>query len=209
MFVLCQFFDMRCFHTLTFLSYYSFVSREVLAFYYQYAPIVDYPALSLGRSSPYFAMQASGMRKPKVVAKCCQRAPVGKSVHNSGSPPLQLHASQTQRVGDDGNGTQAHRRAREDGTEQHFEHGIEHARRDGDSQRVVEEGEEQVLTTEATQAKAERPAARRVPAQQAVWLRCSSVKDPQGVFSFVAPCHPAPCPKTALFRIFSQALLAI
>jgi len=39
------------------------------------------------------------------------------------------------------------------------------------------------VTTEPTPAKDKRPAARRVFAQQAVWLRCSSVEDPQGVWA--------------------------
>ena len=39
------------------------------------------------------------------------------------------------------------------------------------------------VTTEPTLAKAKRPAARRVFAQQAVWLRCSSVEDPQKGYS--------------------------
>jgi hypothetical protein len=54
-----------------------------------------------------------------------------------------------------------------------------------------------------------RPAARRVFVQKAVWLRCSSVEDPRGIFSFVAPCHPAFCPKTEPFGIFRQALEGI
>ena len=40
------------------------------------------------------------------------------------------------------------------------------------------------------------------------WLRCSSVEDPQGVFSFVAPRHPPICRKTAPLVVFRQALIA-
>ena len=62
------------------------------------------------------------------------------------------------------------------------------------------------VRNEPTQATGKRPAARRVFGQKAVWLRCSSVKDPQGIFSFVAPRHPAFCPKTEPLGVFSQAL---
>jgi hypothetical protein len=65
---------------------------------------------------------------------------------------------------------------------------------------------QRAVTTEPTQAKTERPAARRVFAQKTVWLRCSSVEDPQVVFSFGAPRHPAFCPKTAPLGICRQAL---
>ncbi len=61
-------------------------------------------------------------------------------------------------------------------------------------------------TPAPTKPQVKRPAALRVFAAQAVWLRCSSVKDPRGVFSFVAPRHPA-CPtKTAPLRILRKAL---
>src|SRR5213075_883170 len=43
---------------------------------------------------------------------------------------------------------------------------------------------QRAVRTEPTQPTAERPAARRVFAQQARWLRCSSVEDPRGIFSF-------------------------
>ena len=42
--------------------------------------------------------------------------------------------------------------------------------------------------------------------QKAVWLRCFSVEDPQGIFSFVASCHTAFRPKTEPLGIFRQAL---
>ena len=62
------------------------------------------------------------------------------------------------------------------------------------------------VRTEPTQATAKRPAARRVFAQKAVWLRCSSVEDPPGIFSFVAHRHPAFCTKTAPLGILKQTL---
>src|SRR5262249_45441852 len=40
----------------------------------------------------------------------------------------------------------------------------------------------------------------------APWLRCSSVEDPRGIFSFIAPRHRADGAKTAPLRIFRQAL---
>ena len=64
---------------------------------------------------------------------------------------------------------------------------------------------QRAVTTEPTPATDKRPAARRVFAQMTVWLRCSSVKDPQGVFSFVAPRHPAFSTKTARLVVFNQA----
>jgi len=64
---------------------------------------------------------------------------------------------------------------------------------------------QRAVSTEPTKATAKRPAARRVFAQRAVWLRCSSVEDPPGIFSFVAP-DTALCAKTAPLRIFRQAL---
>jgi hypothetical protein len=42
--------------------------------------------------------------------------------------------------------------------------------------------------------------------EKAAWLRYSSVEDPPGIFSFVAPRHPAFSPKTAPLVIFRQAL---
>ena len=46
---------------------------------------------------------------------------------------------------------------------------------------------ERAVTPATTKAKAKRPAGRSVFASTAVWLRCSSVEDSQGVFNFVAP----------------------
>src|SRR5713226_7009657 len=51
----------------------------------------------------------------------------------------------------------------------------------------VEASPQRAVTTEPTPATDKRPAARRVFAEKAVWLRCSSVEDPPGIFSFVAP----------------------
>jgi hypothetical protein len=61
------------------------------------------------------------------------------------------------------------------------------------------------VRNEPTPANAKRTGARRVFARKAVWLRCSSVEDPPGIFSCVAPRHPAFCPKTAPLVIFRQA----
>src|SRR6266851_5608872 len=65
---------------------------------------------------------------------------------------------------------------------------------------------QRAVTGEPTQATAKRPAARRVDAEKAGWPRCSSVEDPPGIFSFVAPCHPAFSPKTAPLVVSKQAL---
>jgi len=64
---------------------------------------------------------------------------------------------------------------------------------------------QRIVTVDQTPTEVERPAARRVFAQKAVWLRCSSVEDPPGIFSFVAPRHPAFCPKTGAPGIFRKA----
>ncbi len=69
----------------------------------------------------------------------------------------------------------------------------------------TEASPQQIATVEQTPAKVERAAARRVFAQKAVWLRFSSVEDPPGIFSFVAPRHPAFCPKTGAPGIFRKA----
>jgi len=62
------------------------------------------------------------------------------------------------------------------------------------------------VRTEPTQATDKRPAARRVFAPKAAWLRCSSVEDPGRIFSFVAPRHPAFGAKTRPRGIFGHAL---
>src|SRR5256712_12268596 len=46
---------------------------------------------------------------------------------------------------------------------------------------------QRAVRNESTPATDKRPAARRVFGEKAVWLRCSSVEDPPGIFSFVAP----------------------
>src|SRR5688500_7528873 len=48
--------------------------------------------------------------------------------------------------------------------------------------------------------------ARRVFLEKAVSLRCFSVEDPQGIFCFVAPHHPAFSRRTGPYGIFRQAL---
>src|SRR5258708_36202499 len=65
---------------------------------------------------------------------------------------------------------------------------------------------QRAVRNESTPATDKRPAARRVFAEKAVWLRCSSVEDPPGIFSFVAPRHPAFSPKTAPLVVSKQAL---
>ena len=65
---------------------------------------------------------------------------------------------------------------------------------------------QRAVTAEPTPAAAKRPAARRVFAQKAAWLRCSSVEDPPGIFSFVAPRQAAFCAKTGPHGILKQAL---
>ena len=56
---------------------------------------------------------------------------------------------------------------------------------------------QRAMTGSTTKRPAQRPAVRRIFEAKAGWRRCSSVEDPQGVFSFVAPCHPAFASKTA------------
>jgi hypothetical protein len=57
----------------------------------------------------------------------------------------QVYISQPERVANDGYGTQAHGRACDDGAEQQAEERIKHARRDGDSERVIDERKEKIL----------------------------------------------------------------
>ena len=65
---------------------------------------------------------------------------------------------------------------------------------------------QRAVRAEPTQATGKRPAARRVFGQRVVWLRCSSVEDPQGIFSLVAPRHTTLCPKTAPLIVFKRAV---
>ena len=65
---------------------------------------------------------------------------------------------------------------------------------------------QRAVRNEPTPATVKRPAARRVFEEKAVWLRCSSVEDPPGIFSLVAPRHPAFSPKTAPLVVSKQAL---
>src|SRR6266571_8942922 len=66
---------------------------------------------------------------------------------------------------------------------------------------------QRAVRNEPTLATVKRPAARRVFAEKAAWLRCSSVTDRWRVCSLVAPRHPAFCPKTGPLRILKQALI--
>ena len=73
------------------------------------------------------------------------------------------------------------------------------------------------VRTEPTPADDKSPDALRVFAVKVAWLRCSSLEDPRGIFSFVAPpssvagllrrtgCHPAFSPETGSLGIFRQA----
>src|SRR5215475_3832124 len=74
----------------------------------------------------------------------CQLAkvPARKTKVPSG---LQLCMAQAERVGDHGNGAEAHRGGGEDRAEKNSEERIENAGCDRDSNSVVDEGEEQVL----------------------------------------------------------------
>ena len=68
---------------------------------------------------------------------------------------------------------------------------------------------QRAVRAEPTQAAGKRPAARRVFAQKAVWLRCSSVADRcgyPGPCGSIAPCHTAFSAKTGPHGIFRQAL---
>src|SRR5260370_36307557 len=61
----------------------------------------------------------------------------------------------------------------------------------------VEASPQRAVTTEPTPATDKRPAARTGFAEKAGLLQCPSVEDPPGIFSFVAPRHPAFSPRTA------------
>ncbi len=65
---------------------------------------------------------------------------------------------------------------------------------------------QRAVTAATTKSQGKRPAARWVFALKTIWLRYSSVEDPQGVFSFVTPCHLVFSPKTAPLGILRPAL---
>src|SRR6185436_8069024 len=65
---------------------------------------------------------------------------------------------------------------------------------------------QRAVTLEPTQSKGKRAAARRVFAEKADWRCCSSVEDPRGIFSLVAPSHSAFSAKTGPHAVFRQAL---
>src|SRR5258706_8532909 len=65
---------------------------------------------------------------------------------------------------------------------------------------------QRAVTVEPTPAAGKNTAARRVFAEKAGWLRCSSVEDPPGIFSLVASRHPAFSAKTGPLGILRQAL---
>src|SRR5216684_704641 len=61
------------------------------------------------------------------------------TVRRQAAGRLKFRAPQPQRIGDDGNRTEAHRRTGNHGTKQPVEDWIENPRRDGDSQQIVDE----------------------------------------------------------------------
>lgn len=65
---------------------------------------------------------------------------------------------------------------------------------------------QRAVRTEPTKVTAKRTAARRVFAQKALWLRCSSLTDRWRVCSLVSPRQRAFCAKTGPRRILKQAL---
>src|SRR5262245_37425639 len=65
---------------------------------------------------------------------------------------------------------------------------------------------QRAVTAEPTQAPGKRLTARRVFAEKAAWLRCSSVEDPPGIFSLLTPRHSAFSAKTGPHAIFRQTL---
>src|SRR5436190_23933541 len=65
---------------------------------------------------------------------------------------------------------------------------------------------QRAVTAEPTPANAKRSAARRVFAEKARWLRCSSVTGPGWPCSLVTPCQRAFSAKTGPHGIFRQAL---
>src|SRR5436190_12405846 len=65
---------------------------------------------------------------------------------------------------------------------------------------------QRAVTAEPTPANAKRSAARRVFAEKARWLRCSSVTGPGWPCSLVTPRHRAFSAKTGPHGIFRQAL---
>src|SRR6266498_1855640 len=69
----------------------------------------------------------------------------GPKLGQGDSQVSKLGVAESQRVGDDGNGTQTHRCSRDDGAEQDAEGRIEHACGDGDAKRVVNKSKEKVL----------------------------------------------------------------
>ncbi len=65
---------------------------------------------------------------------------------------------------------------------------------------------QRAVTLEPTKASRKRPVARRVFAEKALWLRCSSVTDRWRVCSLVAPRHRAFSAKTGPHLFFRQSL---
>ncbi len=65
---------------------------------------------------------------------------------------------------------------------------------------------QRAVTVEPTKASRKRPVARRVFAEKALWLRCSSITDRWWVCSLVAPRHRAFSAKTGPHLFFRQSL---
>ena len=89
---------------------------------------------------------------------------------------------------------------------------------------------QRAVTAEPTPARVKRTVARRVVGEKRVWLRCSSLKDPQGIWtsqsparwfprvgcalsrkavSLLAPRHAPVSPTTAPLGVFKQALRSV
>src|SRR6266496_164579 len=94
---------------------------------------------SLLREMPVWCSTLGAEHSPSVVVA---RPILGER----NSQVSELCVAESQRIGDDGNGTQTHCRARDDGAEQQTEEWIEQARSDGYTERVIDESEEKVLT---------------------------------------------------------------
>ena len=68
------------------------------------------------------------------------------------------------------------------------------------------ESPQRALSAEPTKAAGKRPAARRVFAQKAFWIRCASVTAPLGGCSLVESRHRAFCAKTEPLLFLKHAL---
>src|SRR3989442_1377486 len=85
-----------------------------------------------------------------------------RSQHVANSLSLEGETSQPQCVEDDRDRAEAHRRARDDRTQQKAEDRVEHARSDRHTESVVDEGEEKVLA-DIAHGRLAQPACPRSP----------------------------------------------